>query len=211
MADDDDLILAELLCARLVHDLSGPIGAVGNGAELLDEDDMAADMVGEAVELLSVSAAAAVARLRFLRLALGPQSAAPTPAELRLLAIDYFTKGATGGDAVALDSPSVLDARLGAVPAQLVANLLILARDCLPRGGTIRIEIPSVGAQFALTAEGPQAVAADAAKALAAPAAAGLTPRGAQGYLTARLAARAGFNVVLAAQAGLVSIRLEKA
>jgi hypothetical protein len=34
MAADDDLILAELLCARLVHDLSRPIGAVGNGAAL---------------------------------------------------------------------------------------------------------------------------------------------------------------------------------
>ena len=207
---DDDLILAELLCARLAHDLSGPIGAVANGAELLDEDDLAGDVVGEAVELLSVSAAAAVARLRFLRLALGPAGASPPPAELRRLAIDYFTKGATGGDAVGFECAPTLEARLGSVPAQLVANLLMLARDCLPRGGTIRVETPAAGTGFALTAEGAQAAPADAAKALAAAAATGLSPRGAQGYFTARLAGQAGMSVTVMATPGKIALTLAK-
>ena len=208
---DDDLILAELLCARLVHDLSGPIGAVANGAELLDEDDLAGDVVGEAVELLSASAAAAVARLRFLRLALGPAGQQPSPVELRRLAVDFFTKGATGGDAVALDWPSALDPRLGAIPAQLVLNLLMLARDCLPRGGTIRVVAPLAGSDFTLIAEGAQAAPADAAKALASTAAAGLSPRGVQGYFAARVARRAGLAIVVSATAGRISIVLEKA
>src|SRR5262249_40147361 len=113
---DDDLILAELLCARLAHDLSGPVGAVANGAELL-EDEGSAGVAAEAVALLSGSAAAAVARLRFLRLALGPQGSAATPiAEIRKIASDYFGKGVQGGDAVALDWPAAHDAALGAVP-----------------------------------------------------------------------------------------------
>ena len=48
---DDDLILAELLCARLVHDLSGPVGAVANGAELLEDAGppaTAGEIMGEA-------------------------------------------------------------------------------------------------------------------------------------------------------------------
>jgi len=209
--DDDDLILAELLCARLAHDLSGPVGAVSNGAELLDEDDAAGDVVGEAVELLAVSAAAAVARLRFLRLALGPAGAPPRPVELRGLAIDYFSKGATGGDAVAFDCPGPLEAMLGAVPAQLIANLLMLARDCLPRGGAIRVAPPPAGAVFALLADGTHAAPAEAARALTAKGAAGLTPRGAQGYFAARLAQRAGLSILVAAETGRIAIALAKA
>jgi histidine phosphotransferase ChpT len=208
---DDELILAELLCARLAHDLSGPIGAVANGAELLDEDDLAGDVVGEAVELLSGSAAAAVARLRFLRLALGPAGAQPPPAELRRLAVDYFTQGASSSDAVALDCPAGLEARLGAAPAQLIANLLMLARDCLSRGGTIRVVPPPAGATFALTAEGAQAAPADAVKALTATTAAGLSPRGAQGYFAARVARRAGLAIIVSAAAGRIGVVLEKA
>ncbi|MDP6474208.1 MAG: hypothetical protein QF449_10455 [Alphaproteobacteria bacterium] len=32
-----DLDFAALLCARLCHDMAGPVGAVNNGAELLSE------------------------------------------------------------------------------------------------------------------------------------------------------------------------------
>jgi histidine phosphotransferase ChpT len=44
-----DLRLVALL-ARLCHELSGPIGAVGNGVELLGEDDP--DFVRDAVTLI---------------------------------------------------------------------------------------------------------------------------------------------------------------
>jgi histidine phosphotransferase ChpT len=208
--DDDDLILAELLCARLAHDLSGPVGAVANGAELLDEEDTAGDIVGEAVELLAVSAAAAVARLRFLRLALGPAGAAPRPGELRGLIHDYLGKGASGADAVAFGCPSALEAKLGAAPAQLVANLVMLARDCLPRGGVIRLVAPGGGAVLAMTAESPHAAAGDAAKALVSARAEGLSPRGAQGYFAARLAARAGLAIAATIETGRIAIALEK-
>ena len=33
-----DLRVAEMLCARLCHDLVGPVGAVNNGLELLEDD-----------------------------------------------------------------------------------------------------------------------------------------------------------------------------
>lgn len=212
---NEDLILSELLCARLVHDLSGPVGAVANGAELLDEglaDGAAAagGMLGEAVTLLSASAAAAVARLRFLRLAFGSPGAPPPTSELRRVALDYFTNGATGGEAVALDWPAALDPAIGALPPPLVLNMLLLARDGLTRGGTVRIVPPPVGAAMALVAEGPQAAPGDAAKAVAASSPSGLTARGAQGYLAARLAQQAGLEIALSAQAGRVTIALEK-
>ena len=203
---DDDLILAELLCARLVHDLSGPVGAVANGAELLDEDETAGALAGEALELLSASAAAAVARLRFLRAALGTQGAPLASAELRRIAADYFAKGAAGSEAVMLDWPAGVEA--GAISGRLLLNLLMLARDCLPRGGAVRIAAGTAGRPPEFVAEGPQAAPADAAKALGAPAASGLSPRGAQGYLTARLARAAGMTIAVATQPGRLTIAL---
>src|ERR1700709_2008856 len=61
--------LAEMLCTRLCHDLTGPIGAVNNGAEFLDEEGF--DMQNEAVQLILSSAHEAVNRLQFYRQAYG--------------------------------------------------------------------------------------------------------------------------------------------
>ena len=52
--------LAEMLCTRLCHDLTGPIGAVNNGAEFLGDEGF--DMQNEAVQLILSSAHEAVNR-----------------------------------------------------------------------------------------------------------------------------------------------------
>jgi histidine phosphotransferase ChpT len=49
-----ELKLAELLCTRLCHDLTGPIGAVSNGAEFLSDEGF--ELQGQAVELIVSSA-----------------------------------------------------------------------------------------------------------------------------------------------------------
>ena len=207
---DDVLILAELLCARLVHDLSGPVGAVANGAELLGDgidDSGGGEIAREAIALLTDSAAAAVGRLRILRAALGIQAATPIPfAEARRLAADYFKKGVSGPEAIALDWPAAIDAALGSTPARLVLNLLLLARDCLPRGGAIRLLGPAAGTVLTVVAEHSHAVLGEAAKAVAATGIADLTVRGAQGYFAARLAAQEGLSMTIAARPGRVTI-----
>ena len=70
MPGDDlsDLELAQLLCTRLCHDLAGPIGAVTNGAELLQSDP---SFAAEAGDLLINSAKTASVRLKALRIAFG--------------------------------------------------------------------------------------------------------------------------------------------
>src|SRR5437870_3911345 len=65
----DGLKLAELLCTRLCHDLTGPIGAVNNGAEFLSEEGF--NLQSQAVELITSSAFSAVSRLQFYRMAYG--------------------------------------------------------------------------------------------------------------------------------------------
>lgn len=63
--DEPDLIA--LLGSRLCHDLVSPIGAIGNGLELLE----ASKGGGEEMALIRASLAAALARIRFFRLAFG--------------------------------------------------------------------------------------------------------------------------------------------
>ena len=66
----EDVDLVAMLCSRLCHDLVGPISAVANGVEVLQEDDDE-DMRKAAVELLAHSSLLASNRIKFYRLAFG--------------------------------------------------------------------------------------------------------------------------------------------
>ncbi|OYW56577.1 MAG: hypothetical protein B7Z31_10400 [Rhodobacterales bacterium 12-65-15] len=66
MQDRPDL--GALIAARICHDLIGPIGAIGNGVELLT---MEAGALRPELALISESAAHAQARIRFFRISFG--------------------------------------------------------------------------------------------------------------------------------------------
>ena len=100
--------LASLVAARLCHDLVSPLGAIGNGVELLE---MSGDYPGIAnspeLTLIGESVRAARARVRYYRMAFGhaPPDQRVAVAEIDQLAQDY-AKGARltveiegGGDA----------------------------------------------------------------------------------------------------------------
>ncbi len=61
--------LSALVSARLCHDLISPMGAIGNGLELLQ---MSQGGGGEELALINDSLATALAKLRFYRVAFGP-------------------------------------------------------------------------------------------------------------------------------------------
>lgn len=63
--------LSALLGSRICHDLISPIGAIGNGVELLG---MTGTVGGPELELISASALNANARIRFFRIAYGLSS-----------------------------------------------------------------------------------------------------------------------------------------
>lgn len=79
--------LATLVGSRICHDLISPIGAIGNGVELMSLSqggDCDAEMA-----LIATSAAHASARIRFFRVAFGgasPGQSIPTRDVLRILA-----------------------------------------------------------------------------------------------------------------------------
>lgn len=180
-APPDDFLLAELLCARLCHDLSGPIGAAAAGAELVE--DGIADP--ETLALVAASSAAAAARLRFFRAALTP-AARPQPAGVLHEHVRAYLDAvaSSSGPAISL-SWRVAAAELSPDAARLLLNLVLIARDSLPRGGSLEV------------CEGRVEACGDAA---APPAEVGRVldgappdgPRGAQAALACRLAERAG-------------------
>jgi len=208
MPADAGLGLASLLCARLCHDLAGPLGAVASGAELLAE---APDP--ETARLVAASAEGAAARLRFLRLALGPDGAPQTVGDLRRLAEGWMrAAGSTGGRAVRLDWPEAAADRLSGARARLVLLLILVGHESLPLGGTLRLTAAGapVGAVAGLRieGEGPQAtLPAEAESALVA----GLPPAGpraAPAWVLRLLAAAEGRVPRLRVAPGRVTIDL---
>jgi histidine phosphotransferase ChpT len=189
MSDSLDMRVVELLTARLCHDLAGPIAAIGNGAEMLADEDP--EFVGETMRLIADSAAQAASRLRFYRFAFGfggeGAAAGGAPSEL---AAGFFT-----ATAIACDySPSVR--QLSLAWQKLACNLLLVAADALPRGG--RLALRADGGGLILDALGELAALAPellAATNLTIPTAA-LTPRTVQARFAALLADALGHRLL---------------
>src|SRR3954469_3596549 len=74
--------LAAMLCSRVCHDLINPVGAIGNGLEVLADPSQTAMMEG-AHDLIANSAKQARAKLEFARLAYGASSTAGTDFDTR--------------------------------------------------------------------------------------------------------------------------------
>jgi histidine phosphotransferase ChpT len=186
-----EIKFAELLCTRLCHDLTGPIGAVANGAEFLSDEGF--DLQGQAIELISSSAAQAVSRLQFYRRAYGRinDDGEADLAEQKKIASDFFA-----GSKITLDWPDLHTAASGVSVSykmgRLLLNLIIIMQASLLRGGTLAIRISSSDTmrELRITAAGT-AVKWDkeideTLKGAVAPEA--LTPKTVQAELTRRLA-----------------------
>src|SRR4051812_32801844 len=77
----DPLELAALLCSRVCHDVISPVGAIGNGLEVL-EDEKDPAMRDFALDLIRKSARQASGRLKFARLAFGAAGSAGASIDL---------------------------------------------------------------------------------------------------------------------------------
>jgi len=182
--------LASLLCARLCHDLVGPVSAIGAALDVLEDDD-AEDMREDAMALLRESANGAWARLEFTRLAFGAGGSAPgqiEAGELERVVSAMFEKAKSdiiwAGGGETLEKAS----------ARVLLNLVLLAVEALPRGGTITIEIMPDGSELRLVCEGARARLTPAAVAALEGRAAeeGFDARSIQPYFAGLLARRAG-------------------
>lgn len=148
--------LAALLCARLCHDLVSPVSALGAALSVLD-DENAADMRDDAIELIRTGANQAHAKLDYVRLAFGAGGSRPgsiDTGELKRLSDAMFASAKP--DLVW----KVQAASLGKPAARVLLNLIWLAVDNVPRGGTVTVEATASEAgdsRIRIVAAGPKA------------------------------------------------------
>jgi histidine phosphotransferase ChpT len=142
--DLDALDLAALLCSRVCHDLISPTGAIVNGLEVLEEKDSDEETKTFALDLIKRSARTASARLQFCRLALG---------DARAMAQAFIEDDKTK---LVWNLPRVL---LPKNRVKLLLNLLIIAGQAIPRGGTLAVDPVGAGETmgFRITASGVSA------------------------------------------------------
>ena len=142
--------LAAMLCSRVCHDLINPVGAIGNGLEVLADPSQAA-MVEGAQELIANSAKHARAKLEFARLAYGASSTAGTDFDTRecerVATLLFEIEKADLDWQVA---PMLLPKH----KAKLLMNMVLIASMAVPRGGvvTVKVEGAAGNESFRLTA-----------------------------------------------------------
>jgi histidine phosphotransferase ChpT len=129
--------LAAMLCSRVCHDLINPIGAIGNGLEVL-ADPTQGDMVDGARDLIASAAKQSRAKLEFARLAYGASSTSGTDIDTReceRVARIYFEIEKAD---LEWNVPLIL---LPKHKAKLFMNMLLIAATSVPRGGLVHAAI----------------------------------------------------------------------
>jgi histidine phosphotransferase ChpT len=148
----DALDLAALLCSRVCHDLISPTGAIVNGLEVL-EDGGDEETKTFALDLIKKSARTASARLQFCRLAFG--AAGSAGAQIDVGDAEAMARGfiEDGKITLAWNLPRVL---LPKNRVKLLLNMLIIASQTIPRGGTLTVDPTGAGESmgFRITAAG---------------------------------------------------------
>ena len=191
----DALDLAALLCSRVCHDLISPVGAIVNGLEVLDDNPKPEDR-DFALELIRKSAKTASARLQFCRLAFG--AAGSAGAQIDLGDAQSMAKGHIEDGTVTLswNLPRLL---LPKNRVKLLLNMLIIAQQTIPRGGTLTIDPVGEGEamSFRITAAGLNARVPQPVVDSLASSAAAVDAHAVQPYYTRLLAQACGLRVTL--------------
>ena len=142
------------MCARVCHDLVSPISALGTALEVLDDPNNA-DMHDDALDLVRMSARQASGKLQYLRLAFGAGGSAP--GVLGLDALKTLVDGLYGDAKAEVIWETQADS-FQKSHARLLLNMLMLAVQSVPRGGTVRINTAdTAGRTITLIANGRRA------------------------------------------------------
>ena len=123
--------LSTLVGSRICHDLVNPLGAIGNGIELLA---MAGSAEGPEMDLVSDSVTGAVARVKLLRLAFGQ---ANTDQSCSATEVRDILSAVTAGSRLSHDWASENDLSRRNVRLALLAAMCV--ETALPLGGLIQI------------------------------------------------------------------------
>ncbi|MFQ5773276.1 MAG: histidine phosphotransferase family protein [Kiloniellaceae bacterium] len=193
-----DLRVAELLASRLCHDLVGPVGAVNNGLELLEDED-GADMAQDALRLAADSARRAATALQYYRFAYGMAGSriGGDPGELRQLTANFLANNKIALEWSVPEPLADTPEDLG----KLLLNLVLLGEESLPIGGTLSVAVRNGpgGLEASVAASGDHAALRDDIPPVLAHGAGpdDLTPRNVQAYFARLLARRLGAELSL--------------
>ena len=137
----EPLELAALLCSRVCHDLISPTGAIVNGLEVLEEDGDE-ETKKFALDLIKKSARTASARLQFCRIAFG--AAGSAGAQVDTGDAETMARGFIEDEKTRL-TWNVPRALLPKNRVKLLLNMLVIATQTIPRGGTLTIDAVGEG------------------------------------------------------------------
>src|SRR5262245_5088476 len=201
MAVQVELRVVELMASKICHDLISPVGAIGNGLELMEDDD--GDTAKEALQLSQNCVRRASALLELFRMSYGT---AGSDTGLGWEAAKALATGFLAGTKMSL-SWQALPAGVTPPPGatKLLLNLVVLGGDMLPRGGQIAVGVAAGPGGMALkaVASGQDARVSDDVSAvlkgaIAVPA---LSAKTVHGYFSQRFAESLGTRIEVAAAA----------
>jgi len=132
-----DLELAALISSKICHDVIGPVGAIYNGLEILNEDDDA-EAQSYALDVIRNVTEQASARLQFARFAFGAAGSAGAQIDLRTA--EQISRAYVGQRKHVLTWNGAAG-HMAKDKVKLLLNLISSAITVLPRGGEIRVTI----------------------------------------------------------------------
>ena len=145
--------LTALVASRICHDMVEPMSAIIQGLEMIKTGEGKLDP--DAVSLLDTGVGKAWAKLEFFRFAMagamaeGESDIEEGKAVAEKLYSVLKPELVWSAPAVAMPRPAV----------RVIVNLLLIANECLPRGGTVEITAAKTGegGEVVVTAKGPRA------------------------------------------------------
>lgn len=132
-----DLEFAALIASKICHDVIGPVGAIGNGLEILEEDNNA-DSSSYALEVIRNVTKQASVRLQYARFAFG--AAGSAGAQIDLETARTISLGLVGEAKHKMEWKGPTG-HLPKNQAKLLLNMVACAVSALPRGGNITLQI----------------------------------------------------------------------
>lgn len=201
LAPPTDLEIAALLASRICHDVIGPVGAINNGLEILDEEDDP-NARNYALEMIKNVTNTASAALQFARFAFGASGSAGALIDLTMaeqISRGYVVQGKGKHKLSWTGQPGHMQKD----KVKLLLNLVAAAITALPRGGEISVliegtlEDPGFEVRCRGTGARPPQHLNEFITGVGAPALDAMTI---QAYYTVRLAEAAGMSLAIERQ-----------
>lgn len=150
--------LTALVASRICHDMVEPMSAIIQGLEMIKTGDGKLDP--DAVSLMDHGVGKAWAKLEFFRFAMAGAMAEGDSSIEEGKAVAEKLYGVFKADLVW----SVPNVAMPRPAVRVIVNLLLIANECLPRGGKVEITASKQGdgGEVIVTATGPRAKLKDA-------------------------------------------------